>query len=396
MAFWRRLTDRPPSPDRFAKLAIKRIRQSGDNRPLEYDREAFQLRGESRQTYLGNLYAEYCRADRGAREAVLRTFLATWHTAGLEAPADFADVRADLLPSLRARSYAVALQELLAGGDKQTELPYEVVGEHLAATLVYDLPHAMQTVSAEQLQEWGVSFYEAMEVARHNLAETTTQYAQLGSLYALAVGDAYDASRLLLTDLIEQMETDGPAIAAVPNRERLYVVGADDEQGLVELAALVEQDLQHERAITGRLFRLTDDGWAPWLPAEDHPAYAAWRLLQVQSIGRDYQEQKARLEKQLQADGADAMVSSYQAVERQGGLETFAVLAYGLGAWLPEVEYVVLSDQRLKPVARVPWDRFREQLADRFEPMDLYPERWRLSEYPSDELLARLAQEHGL
>lgn len=398
MGLWSRLFNRPMSPDRFAKLILKRVRQSGETRPIEYVREDFELRVEQSRMYLGNLYALHERADPEDRESAIKSFLATWHTAGFEPPTDFDDAKADLLPSLRARSYVANIDELLRGKGEGGDLPYEVIGEHLAATLVYDLPHSMQTVGSKQLEDWGITFYEAMEVAKRNLAETTDQYGKLGSICAMVVGDAYDATRLLLDDHLDQMEVEGDTLAAVPNRERLYVVGSDDEEGLAVLAALVEQDLTHERSLCGRLFRRAGGDWQPWLPPADHPTYQAWRRLAVQSAGQEYHEQKERLDKQNVAEGIDAFVASFSAtqLEATGQINTYCAWSQSIESWLPETDSVVLSDEQMQPIARVPWETLLQAAGDFIEPLGVYPERWRVSVYPPEETVARLAAEHPI
>lgn len=397
MAFWSRLLARPMTQDRFARLLMKRVRESGDTRPVEYVRDSFELRREDGgRMFLGNLYAQYQRSAKEQHEGLIRSFLTTWHTAGFETPDDFDDVRADLLPALRSRMYLVNTEEMFRESGQDSDMPYQVIGEHLAATLVYDLPQSMMTVNADQLETWGVTFYEAMEVAKRNLTETTTEYAQLGSMYALAVGDAYDATRLLLTETIEQMEVPGDTLAAVPNRERLYVCGSEDEEGLLLLSKAVEQDLNHERSITGVLFRLRDDEWEPWLPPQDHPAYDAWRLLALQSHGQDYAEQKALLDKRHAKEQADVFLASFSAMEDEasGSVTSWCSWAEGIESWLPETDEVIftsiLAPDDVKLRARASWDEVRAVAGDLMEPLELYPPRWRVTGFPSDEALAQL------
>lgn len=397
MAFWSRLLARPMTQDRFARLLMKRVRQSGDTRPVEYVREGFELRRQDGgRMFLGNLYAQYQRSEKEQHEGLIRSFLTTWHTAGFETPDDFDDVRADLMPALRSRMYLVNTDEMFRESGQDSDTPCQIIGEHLAVTLVYDLPQSMMTVNGEQLDTWGVTFYEAMEVAKRNLTETTTQYAQLGSMYALAVGDAYDATRLLLTDTIEQMEVEGATIAAVPNRERLYVCGSEDEEGLLMLSKAVEEDLNHERSITGVLFRLEHGEWEPWLPPEDHPAHDAWRLLAMQSHGQDYAEQKALLDKRHEKEKADVFLASFAAMEDEatGSVSSWCSWTEGVETWLPETDEVIFTtihgadDVKLR--ARAAWDEVRAAVGDLMEPLDLYPPRWRVTEFPSDDALARL------
>jgi len=73
-------------------------------------------------------------------------------------------VHPDLLPVIRSRFYleSVLLQSRVRGGEGIT-IPQQVVGEHLALSLVYDLPQAMRSILQDDLEKWGVSFYEAAE-----------------------------------------------------------------------------------------------------------------------------------------------------------------------------------------------------------------------------------------
>jgi len=73
---------------------------------------------------------------------------------------------------VRGRGYfdLTCLRAELETGKKQ-DWPYQPIGEHLAAGLVYDLPGALRVIRQEDLDEWGVTFYEAMEVALENLIQ---------------------------------------------------------------------------------------------------------------------------------------------------------------------------------------------------------------------------------
>ena len=70
----------------------------------------------------------------------------------------------------------------------------------------------MRSITQENLDGWGVTFYEAMEAARHNL--TQLEHAFIGpkegeGVYLCAATDGYDSSRLILLDLIRQLRVAG-------------------------------------------------------------------------------------------------------------------------------------------------------------------------------------------
>jgi uncharacterized protein DUF1444 len=319
------LSKRPPEKDDFAQMLLKRIRKSGDHGPLTYDSAGFRfVRTESNVFFLDNLYQEYLRAGRRDRKTLINNFLAMWNTMDLELPEEFSDARADLLPALRARSYLEI--DIQVTSNKEGPPPYEPIGEHLALMLVYDLPTSMKILEPEAFERWGVSFYEAMEVAKQNLNEKPTQFAQIGSAYALVNNDGYDATRLVSLDFIRQLKVSGDTIAMVPNRERLYIAGSDDPDGLAFMIQFAEADVQHERFVTGFAFRLNGDEWEPWLPPGDHPLYERYRQLQVQTIGQMYAAQAELLNKRHRLSGIDVFVASFSGMteESTGRLTTTA------------------------------------------------------------------------
>jgi hypothetical protein len=398
MGLLSKLFTRRTPQDKFARLIMRRIRQSGDSRAVEYDPEQFSLsNGSNRLFYLHNIYSEYLRISKAQQEDLFRHFLATWHTSDLKPPGAFEDARADILPALRARAMLeIDLHRVSDTLQSAAELPHQVIAEHLAALLVYDLPSSTMTVSDELLNDWGVSFYEAMEIALQNLRERTTEYAQIGSVYAFGCGDSYDATRLLLTDLLQTLEVDGDVIAMVPNRERLYVCGSNDATGLETMISLAAEDIQHERNICGLPLILTDDGWELWIPPTDHPLRNRFDLVRAQWLAQLYSDQAELLNARHQRDGKDIYVASYTAFQNEhtGKVTSTSVWTKTVETLLPETDQIAFIDPDLPEgqqfVAQVDWETARAIVGDMMQPAGMYPERWHVSEFPVEDKLAAI------
>ena len=92
----------------------------------------------------------------------------------------------------------------------------------------------MRSIPQSNFDAWGVTFYEALEVAEKpvTLPLKFIGPQQAKGVYLSAAGDSYDGSRLLLTDLIRQFHVKGDPIAMIPNRDNLIVAGSDDVEGL--------------------------------------------------------------------------------------------------------------------------------------------------------------------
>ena len=207
--------------------------------------------------FLTNAYKEYCAAPFADRSRVVRHWVRNWFATSKEMPDDFEDVRPDLLPVVRSRSHFELNNLEVARHCRQ--LPYEVLGEHFGVGLVYDLPEAMRSIPQGNLDEWGVTFYEALEAAMENLLSLEAKFIGPESgegAYLSATGDNYDASRLLLKGVIRDFQIKGDPIAMIPNRENLIVVGSEDVEGLAGMVRLATKALKEPRPISGIALRL--------------------------------------------------------------------------------------------------------------------------------------------
>ena len=337
-------SSKPPSRDKFARMIMDGVRQAGETGDIVYDRDQFRLsvNGESgTRLFLDNAYQEYCAAAKKDRLLLLKRFCRSWFLTSKEMPGEYEDAKPDLLPAVRARSYYEnASLHMLAEGKSGASWPQQIVGEHLAVTLVYDLPEAMRSVNQEDLDGWGVTFYEAMEAARENLLRLPHSFIgpeEGEGVYLSATNDNYDASRLLLLDTIRQLRVKGDHVAMIPNRDTLIVTGSEDVKGLDGMIALAKDALGKPRPMSGLALRLDGDDWVPWMPAAPHPSYGEFRLLQVQSFGQSYEEQKAVLDRLHEKTGKDIFVGSFSVMRRTdtGGLVSFCVWSKGVLALLP-------------------------------------------------------------
>ena len=190
-------------------------------------------------------------------------------------PEDFEDVKPDLLPIVRSRSH-FELNQLRSLVENGTPIswPYVPLGEHFGVALVYDLPDAMRSIPQANLDAWGLTLYEVLEIACQNLAALPAKFIgpQSGEgVYLSATGDNYDASRILSSELIGQFQVKGDPVAMIANRDNLIVAGADDAAGLEAMLKMATEALQQLRPISSVAVRFDGEEWVPWLPETSHP-----------------------------------------------------------------------------------------------------------------------------
>jgi hypothetical protein len=233
-----------------------------------------------------------------------------------------------------------------------------------------------------------VTFYEALEAAQRNLAGL--KYAMGGlkggghHVYTSVTTDAYGSSRLLRLDLIRQLEVLGEPVAMVPARDSLLLTGTDDVDGLGVMTQLAEEARKQPRPMSGRLFRLDGDDWVPWLPDSGHPHYQKFRTFQIQDLMNEYGQQ-AEL---LQGLHEGMFVAKFMAIRNKESGEITSVCSWtkGVPSLLPRTDKVGLSsDPKGEPIL-VEWDRLGGQM----ERLDLYPERYRVVDFPAESELERL------
>jgi hypothetical protein len=271
------------------------------------------------------------------------------------------------------------------------------LNDYLVVGLVYDMREAIRTIHQDDLDKWGVTFYEALEIARDNLSQLPQQVigpAEGEGVYLSAMGDSYDSSRLLLLDLIRQFKVKGDPVAMVPNRNALIVTGSEDVEGLKGMLALAKEPLQQPYSIGGIVMRLEGDDWATWLPDPAHPLYKEFRLMQIQTHGQEYNEQTEILNKLHEIKGEDIFVASYSALENKetGKLSSYCVWGKNILTLLPKTDAVAFIQENAEPII-AEWDRVVETVGNLMKPLDMYPPRWKVSEFPTEEQLALIGKE---
>lgn len=390
----------PPSPDRFARQLLAALRKAGDPREARYSSAKFQIRffqdgSDAGVANLRNFYDEHCRVPRQERTRHMRHVVRGLLTYLKEVPIDFDDARPDLRPIVRARSYFEFLRlQSEIEGHPAPNIPFHDVGDHLSAALVYDLPESMQSINREQLESWDLSYYEALEVARQNLSETEFAIASVSDrVYISATGDNYDASRLLLVDMIERLPVEGRPVAVVPNRDTLVITGSEDETGLSMAADLVEQAMRSPRPMSGIPMILDAGEWQSWLPPADHPQFTRFRLLELKSLGGEYAEQKELLDALHQRRGREQFVASFSAMEKPGGeVFSYCLWSAGVDTLLPRAQQVLFHGPGVEGVCGGPWDQVTEIVGDLLELVDMYPPRYRVRGFPTAEQLAQIGR----
>ncbi len=394
----------PLNKDDFGQTVAARIKKAGEPGSVTYVSEDFRIviqdEGEVVQHMnLENVYKEYCARRADQREMMLSKIVQTALVRHKTIPEDWEDVQPDVMPAVRSRATLelLSLEQRSQGKPALTDLPSFGVGDHLLALLVYDMPESTQTIPGKQLQDWGVSFYEAMEVAKANLAAIEMSVSKAGDgFYAVMTGDSYDSSRLLLLDLLPQLEIQGDPIAMVPHRDVLLITGSEDLDGLAMMAQFAETAFEHPRYLSCLPLALDGTEWVSWMPPRDHPHFLQYRLLEVESLAGQYDRQQELLKAVQKREATGTFVGTYRTGESNlGTMLSYCLWINGRDLLLSKTHKLFLACRERGIVAGGDWGRVQEVVGDLLEQTDLYPTRCRVRKFPNKEQLAAIGNEWG-
>lgn len=280
-------------------------------------------------------------------------------------------------------------------GSDAAEIPVEPLADHLAVSLAYDSPHSIRSVSQEDLSNWNTLFTEALAHAKENLQGISREPFQrlANGVYKSPWCDCYDASRLLLLDLIwGSLDVEGDYIAAVPDRNTLLITGTQNLAGLEFIAGPCESACQAGQAVSAVPLVLENQSWLTFSPDRDHPLLERFRALQLQERAADYSGQTALLEAWHQKTGEDTHIATYSVVRNTatGALSSYCIWAQGVVASLPEVDEVFFVTADGSLAGRSEWQRVSAELSDLMKPVSLYPKRFLVERFPDADRLAAL------
>ena len=390
----------PPKPGKFAGMLAEALHSAGDTREVDYEPDEFRLvffenGSPAGVTNLANMYSQFCAAERSERDGYMKTIVRAALSHFKVLPDDFEDASHDIQPKLwtRASFEKIRLRQMIDGG-QNPNMPAQLIGEHLLAGPVYDLPESIRSLSNDELEAWGVSYYEIMEVARRNLEETDLAFASVGeSLYASLTGDSYDASRILLIDLIRKMEVDGDHIAMIPNRDSLLITGSDDEDGLKMMLDLADEQIQQPYSMIGTPLRLEGEEWVDWNPGASHPLYNRFRAMELKWFHAEYTDQKSLMDAINEQQHEDQFVANFSAVETESGeLFSYCVWSEGVDTLLPKTDRIMFFREGDDVVADAAWDDVAAIVGNVIEPTEDYPSRFCVNTFPNDRQLNEICQ----
>jgi uncharacterized protein YtpQ (UPF0354 family) len=252
------------TPEQFAAYIERRLVLNDDEvEVLGRDGVTLRLkvRGRDVASDVTSAYAAYAR-DPSQLDTVARGYIRVLLGELPErSERDYASLAARVMPMLKPIELLVMVSER-----KLPMIAYRDFIADLIITYVIDEKNSVAYINEEQLESWGITIQDLHEQAVANLrrrTEAEVRYTTVGEgeqrLFIFSSGDGYDATRLLLTDLLAEWnrEVAGRLVVGIPNRDFLIALGDANQDSLRGVAAQVQADAaQREHGLTDQLFTL--------------------------------------------------------------------------------------------------------------------------------------------
>lgn len=315
-----------PHPEEFA-LVVRRV-----DGPLRLE--------------LAGVFADSRDDDEAARAERVRRLVAGLGEATLT-DSDWEESRPRLRPVLRGLSWLSLYDDPdRCPAGRPAGLPL------LAELVVVDAENSMRYVQAADLARWDIDLATVLAAARSAFADDPVAVGERRApdgrrLIELAAGDDYASSRLVAPGWLRDLEerAAAPLVAAVPARDELWAVPADDPEGLAWLVATArEAYLSSPRALSPVPYATDDTGAVvPWLPPAGDPLSTPVRSAASLLALTEYGAQQERLADLHERGRTGLTVTPVEPVERAGGeLLTMARWVRGVPALLPDTVLVGL------------------------------------------------------
>lgn len=399
-----RLFSGKPTLEEFAKKVMTAL-EKGGARELQFDaaQNAIRVGPTDGTFYLANAFADYVAADRKARDGVIHRYVSSF-LQHKPMPKDFASVKSFLMPTLKDPAFfsmAQLLMRVNGQDDSKFHTPTMPITGGLHASVAFDTENSIMNANQSSLDDWGVTFEEAFQVAILNLREKTDPNAIKQIAPGLFIGqwnDSYDSARMLLPDILHRLSLNGDPVVFVPNRDQLWVTGKYNKDGISAMLVHGKQShFDQGHSLSPNLFLHTDGEWQTYLPLEEDLQKLAVGMRR-QRDGLDYTQQKDYLDQLYKLRNVDIFVANCMLYKRKDeSLFTGCAWTKGVESLLPETDVIAfVVDVEKKDKFIADWSLATQLVGHLLKPEpDLFPVRYRVTEFPTGDQLAQLREKSG-
>lgn len=400
----------------FAGIVADRICKSVQG-SLFFDKQQFALLVKdslgrvNQKLNLNNFYKEYCRAEGATgQEGVLKQLIETQqarpkYTFEEAIPRLFLHVR----DRWTVEEWKLNFQLGRIGPPdkvKNFSIPSFPLGDMFSIVVALDLPNTRMIVTSTQLDAWAQDFNAVVDIAYRNLKQRThgtfeswfDKDKQANAAHSSTWNDHYDASRILMTDMVRSLGVDGKHVVAMPTSDKLLIAGSESSFGLAVLSMEYENAKKEGRALAPFPLILENEEYLPMALSKDNDLHSVLIRLQLEYLAGIYQMQKELLDAQHDHLMGNMTCGTYRIMQNQDDrLTSYTTITKGQHTLVPKADFVVFVEQtpmgREKILARGNWQRVMGIAGQLFRKTNHFPERHAVQHFPTVEHLRLIGEE---
>lgn len=279
----------------------------------------------------------------------------------------------------------------------EKEIIFFPYAEVLAMGLVFDDPETMKHLRFVDVEELGIEVEDAIDIAVENLRNISAgpmRVVQPG-FYTSPWKDFYDGSRLMLTELFENLDVDGEVVALSPAPDSLFVTGSKDLIGLELMSALGQSLMRHPRSVWCMPLVLKEGVWQAFVVPPDDAAFDTINTYRMNILNSLYQAQESMLADVAKETGAFVAPFAIETDSARDYLFSKTSVLEDNVCIIPETDVVEFFSRGLdgqkECVGRAPFDVVSQILSEKLVFDNAFrPGRWHLSQFPSPSELQQI------
>jgi hypothetical protein len=374
---------------RIARRLMAGMRDQGETRRMEFNEQAsliivFDENGEQVATsFIGNLRHELDREPEESHEGIYQRYLKGFSALGAGEKKSYEQVRPTLRILLKDSSYP-AYVELMNrvdhGAKKENPLVWRHVAADVIACCVEESEASLHFTTESDLHDWGVTAAQVLDDAFANVRALPAEYCEATLARFVFANDSFQAARLVCEAPMRTQPLKGSPVAVIPDRDTLFFVGSEDEEGLSALARLNARQLEEaNRHISGRPLVLTATGWQEFTPPESSRVEFANVIRRFDAM--HWNEYQKFLEKDFAAKDIDIFVASVAIYEDQesGAYVTTVTWTRDVDSIFPVADIVHFHDPLDQSTRYANWKEVVSVMGDTMQEMDNQPRRFHVT-----------------
>ena len=204
----------------------------------------------------------------------------------------------------------------------------------------------------------------------------------------------------MIPEVFAPLHLEGDPVVCLPNRNLLLVTGSENDDGIRGMLKQAEEIVRTKsRPMNPAPLILKDGEVADFSVRENSPIFNDVERAKKISALIYYQQQTENLTKLYEQRGKDLYVGEYTLNEFETGYESFCTWSKTIPTLLPKTDLIGFYDptkpesQRMLGLAK--WEDVMRIAGDLLPDTQMFPARFYVSKFPSEEQLAAVIRKHG-